>query len=87
MQRFTYIVQCSTGIHARPAGQLARAAKSYEGTVVTMTKGGRTVKVSQLLNLMSLSIANGDEITVCAEGPDEDEVIETIRNILRGELD
>lgn len=86
MQQFTYTVQCSTVLHARPAGQLARAAKSYKGTVITITKNDRTVKVSQLLNLMSLAITNGDEIIVTTEGPDEEEAIATIRNILKGSL-
>ena len=86
MQQFTYIVRCATVLHARPAGQLARAAKSYKDTVITITKGDRTVKVSQLLNLMSLAISNGDEIIVTAEGPDEDEAIATIKNVLEGNL-
>lgn len=86
MQQFTYTVQCNTVLHARPAGQLARAAKSYKDTAITITKRGRTVKASQLLKLMSLEIANGDEIVVTAEGPDEDEAITTIMNVLRGSL-
>lgn len=86
MQQFTYIVQCNAVLHARPAGQLARAAKSYKDTVITITKGDRTVRVSQLLNLISMAIANGDEIIVTAEGPDEDEAIATIKNILKGSL-
>ena len=44
------------------------------------------MKVSQLLNLMSLAISNGDEIIVTAEGPDEDEAIATIKNVLEGSL-
>lgn len=86
MQQFTYTVHCDTVLHARPAGQLARAANSYKGTAITITKNCRTVKASQLINLMSLSIANGDEILVTAEGPDEDEAIATFRNLLKGSL-
>lgn len=86
MQQFTYTVQCNTVLHARPAGQLARAAKSYNGTVITITKNDRTVKVSQLLNLMSLAITNGDEIIVTTEGPDEEEAIATIKNFFKGSL-
>lgn len=86
MQQFAHTVRCATVLHARPAGQLARAAKSYKDTVITITKGDRTVKVSQLLSLMSLAIANGDKIIVTAEGPDEDEAIATIKNVLEGNL-
>lgn len=86
MQQFTYIVQCDTGLHACPAGQLARAAKSYKDTVITITKGDRTVRVSQLLKLISMAIAKGDAILVTAEGPDEEEAIVTMENILKGSL-
>ena len=79
-------MQCDSVLHARPAGQLARAAKSYKDTVITITKGDKTAKVSQLLKLISMAIANGDEIIVTAEGPDEDEAIATIENILKGSL-
>lgn len=86
MKQFTYTVRGNTVLHARSAGQLARAAKSYNTTVTAITKNGRTVKISQLLNLMSLSIVGGDKIIVTAEGPDEDEAIVTIENLLNGIL-
>lgn len=86
MRQLTYTVQCDTVLHARPAGQLARAAKSYKDTVITITKGERTVRASQLLYVMSLAIANGDTLVVTAEGPDEDEAIATMENMLRGSL-
>lgn len=40
-----------------------------------MTKGSQTVKASQLMKLMSLGVKRGDEVTVAAEGPAEDDAI------------
>ena len=48
MTEFKYLIQDPIGIHARPAGLLAKLAKSFEGTTVYLTKGGNTVKASQL---------------------------------------
>lgn len=75
MKQFTYTVKDPLGIHARPAGQLAKEAKSYADTVVTVAKGGVSVKASQLMKLMSLGVKSGDTVTVAAEGANEEAAI------------
>ena len=79
MQQFTYVINDPLGLHARPAGLLAKLAKPYADTVITVTKGDKTVKASQLMKLMSLAAKNGDEVTVAAEGPQEDAAIEALK--------
>ena len=44
MKSFTYVIQDPVGIHARPAGLLAKTAKSFADTAITLTKGDKTVK-------------------------------------------
>ena len=56
MKKFTYLVTDELGIHARPAGLLAKLAKTFPGTTVTVTKGETTVKASQLMKLMNLGV-------------------------------
>ncbi len=75
MKQFDYTIKDELGIHARPAGLLAKEAKAYADTVVTVTKGDQTVKASQLMKLMSLGVKCGDTVTVAAEGAAEDEAI------------
>ena len=75
MKQFTYTIKDELGVHARPAGMLAKLAKEYGETVVTVTKGDKTVKASQLMKLMGMGIKHGNEIIVAAEGPAEDEAI------------
>ena len=86
MKQFDYTVKDPLGIHARPAGMLAKVAKGFGDTVVTVTKGGATVKASQLMKLMSLGVKNGDTITVAAEGPAEDEALEAVRKFVEETL-
>ncbi|MCI7262176.1 MAG: HPr family phosphocarrier protein [Clostridium sp.] len=71
MKKFQYVIQDELGIHARPAGMLARIAKKYESTVEIGT-GDRNVSASQLLRLMSLGVKKGDEVSVVIEGVDEE---------------
>lgn len=71
MKSFNYVITDEVGIHARPAGLLVKEAKKYESTV-TIVKGDRKADASKLMMLMSLGVKCGEEITVEAEGPDED---------------
>ena len=86
MKEFTYMIQDELGIHARPAGLLSKLAKSFPDTVVTVTKGDKTVKASQLMKLMNLGIKKGDDVTVAAEGAVEEDAVETLRKFFEENL-
>lgn len=86
MKQFTYTVTDPLGIHARPAGLLAKTAKGYGDTVVIITKGNNSVKASQLMKLMGLGIKQGDTVTVTADGPAEEEVITTLEHFFKENL-
>ena len=86
MKQFAYTIKDPLGIHARPAGLLAKLAKPYGDTVITITKGEKTVKASQLMKLMTLAAKQGEEITVTAEGPAEDEAIASMQKFFEENL-
>ncbi len=86
MKSFVYVVKDPLGIHARPAGMLAKAAKPFADTPITITKEDKTVKASQLMKLMSLGVKTGDEVTVAAEGPAEDEAIAVMEAFFKENL-
>lgn len=72
MKEFSCIIKNPTGIDTRRAGLVVKIAKNYNDTVVTITKGGDTVKSSQLMKLIGLGIKQGDTISVTVEGSSED---------------
>ena len=86
MKQFTYTIKDPLGIHARPAGMLAKAAKEFGDTVVTVTTDGNPVKASQLMKLMGMGIKQGNEVTVAAEGPAEDEAIAAMEKFFQENL-
>ena len=78
MKTFEYTIKDELGIHARPAGLLVKEAKKYESEC-TITKDGKTKKLTQLMMLMSLGVKQGETVTVTAEGADEDTAIEGLK--------
>ena len=78
MKQFEYTIQDPLGIHARPAGLLAKEAKQFTSTC-TITKGDVTKKLTQLMMLMSMGVKLGDVVTVKAEGADEDAAIAALK--------
>lgn len=86
MKEFTYTVQDPLGIHARPAGLLAKLAKRYADTAITITKGEKTVKATQLMMLMGLAVKNGDTVTVKADGASEADAIAAMEQFFQENL-
>lgn len=87
MKQFTYTITDALGIHARPAGLLAKLAKSYgPDTTATLTKGDKTVKLSQLMMLMGLGVKQGTEVTVNVEGPQEEEAAAKLEEFFKENL-
>ena len=71
MKQFTYTISDPIGIHARPAGLLAKAAKALDSSV-TIAKDGKSVAATKLMAVMGLGVKTGDTITVTVEGGDEE---------------
>ena len=86
MKQFTYTITDPLGIHARPAGLIAREAKGFGNTAITIEKDGKNVKATQLMMLMSLGVRQGDAVTVTAEGPEEDAAIAGMRDFFARNL-
>lgn len=85
MKQFNYTITDPLGIHARPAGLLAKEAKKF-ASACTITKGDQTKKLTQLMMIMSLGVKQGDEITVAADGADEDAAIEALQAFFTANL-
>lgn len=81
MKQFNYTITDAVGIHARPAGLLAKKASEYK-SLVTIVKGERKADTRRLMALMSLGIKCGDTIIVQAEGEDEEQAAAGIEKFL-----
>ena len=80
MKEFTYTITDEQGIHARPAGLLVKEAAGF-ASAITIEKDGKKVDAKRILGVMGLGAKKGAEITLRAEGEDEDAAIEKLRDL------
>ncbi len=85
MKTFEYTIKDELGIHARPAGLLVKEAKKFESEC-TITKDGKTKKLTQLMMLMSLGVKQGDTVTVSVDGADEDAAVASLKDFFENNL-
>lgn len=78
-------VQLKNGLEARPVAVLVQVANQHESSVYIETTG-KKVNAKSIMGMMSLGLNNGEEVTVIADGKDEEEAITSIENFLRGEV-
>lgn len=71
MQQFTYTIKDRDGIHARPAGVLIKAAKSYKSKISIEAHGKTADLKGGIFALMGLGIRCGWDVTITIEGEDE----------------
>ena len=68
-------IKNSVGLHARPATFFVQAANSYKSSL-WVEKEDRRVNAKSLLGVLSLGITCGMEITLIADGADEQEALD-----------
>lgn len=74
-------IKIPTGLEARPVALLVQVASRYESSVFVECED-KKVNAKSIMGMMSLGIAAGEEVTVIANGPDEEEAIENIEKYL-----
>ena len=85
MKEFQYVIKDEAGIHARPAGMLAKVAKNFKSKI-TLVGNGREADALRLMAVMSLGLKQGAEMTVRVEGEDEDQAAEAMKAFLEANL-
>jgi len=78
---------CNTrGLHARASAKFVKLASSFESEV-RVTRDGVTVDARSIMGLLMLGAGIGCSIEVTAEGPDADEAIEALSDLVARKFD
>jgi len=80
MKTMTYTIQDELGIHARPAG-----VKKFQSKIM-LEGNGKKAEAGKLLAIMGMGIKHGTEVTITAEGPDENEAIAAMEEFFKNNL-
>ncbi|KAA1042651.1 phosphocarrier protein HPr [Macrococcus equipercicus] len=84
MEQKSYVIIDETGIHARPATMLVQTASKFDSDV-QLEYNGKKVNLKSIMGVMSLGVGKNAEITIYAEGADEQEAIQAISDVLTKE--
>jgi len=81
MKEFRCVVESPLGIHARPAALLAQLCVNIRSTV-RIVCNGKEANGNNVLEILSLAAKKGDVLDIFVEGPNEEEDLEKIREII-----
>ena len=76
-------IKLEEGLEARPVAMLVQVASQFESTVYINSED-RKVNAKRIMGMMSLGLASGEEVTVVADGNDEDTAVVEIEKFLSG---
>ena len=85
MKEFTYIITDPSGIHARPAGLLVKAAKKFEAGIF-VEKDAKKADLKKIFTVMALGVKQGETIKVTIDGFDEEAAANEIEGFLKENL-
>ena len=74
------IVQSKVGLHSRPATCFVQKANEFK-SVLYIEKEEKRINAKSLLGILSLGILCDTKITLIADGVDEREALEALRNL------
>lgn len=75
------------GLHARPATVFVQTASSFDADVTIATADGDEADAKSSLDVLSLGAESGDEITLSAEGPDEEDAVDTLVDLVESDFE
>lgn len=85
--QFAHVIELeltnASGLHARPAGKLSRAVRSLDADIqIERADTGDSASAKSTLGLVSLGASAGTTIVVRAGGPDAEDALEAIRDLV-----
>ena len=81
MTRKPIRIELASGLEARPVAMLVQIASQFESSIYVENEGAR-FNAKSIMGMMTLGLSSGEEITVSADGKDEEAAIREIEKYL-----
>ena len=78
-------VKNQVGLHARPATFFIQRANEYQSSI-WIEKEERKVNAKSLLGVLSLGITKGTQVTIIADGSDEEDAVNGLVELITSEF-
>lgn len=75
-----------TGLHARPAGEVATLAQSFKNTDIHLIKGQKQADAKSVVEILGLSLEYNDKVQVQASGENAEFAAIEVKNFILREL-
>ena len=79
------VVRCASGLHNKQATSFIQKANDFKSNI-WIEADERRINAKSLLGVLSMAIMTGTEVTLIAEGPDEEEAVKTLAGMLEEDL-
>jgi phosphocarrier protein len=86
MREQDIVVSNRLGLHARASAKLVQLVQGFKSTVMLLNKG-REVNAKSIMGVMMLAAGLGTQLTVRAEGPDEDAALAAVIDLFQRNFD
>lgn len=77
-------INIPTDMEARPVALLVQVASQFESNIYVEVED-KKVNAKSIMGMMTLGMGAGEDITVSADGGDEQEALDNIEKYLKGE--
>ncbi len=79
------IVKCESGLHNKQATYFIQRANEFKSSI-WVEVDDRKINAKSLLGVLSMAIMQGTEVTLIAEGSDEQEAVAALSELLVKEI-
>jgi len=78
-------IKNNEGLHARPAGVLAKKAAEFQSNIQILVNG-QAKSAQSIMGLMSLSLKKDQEFKLVVDGPDAEQAMAAISELVNNEF-
>lgn len=86
MREQDVVISNKLGLHARASAKLVQLVQGFQSTVWLVSKG-REVNAQSIMGVMMLAAGLGSEVTVRADGADEEAAVAAVVDLFERKFD
>lgn len=83
MKKQTVVAAISSGKEERPVAELVHLAGTFSSSIYLETEN-KMINAKSIMGMMTLDLLSGIQVTISADGEDEEDAIATLSNYLEG---